>query len=82
MAELNEKELVYYKSGVKGMEFTDADAKQIDSDRLTQISNMANSDVTSKKKKRERSAFKSDAEWKYYNLALYETASAIQYGLM
>jgi len=82
MAKLNDKEIAYYKSKAKGAEFTDADAKQVDADRLTQISNMANSDVTSKKQARERSAFKNDAEFKYYNLALYETASAIQYGLM
>lgn len=82
MAKLNDKELAYYKSKAKGVEFTDADAKQVDDDRLTRIGNMGEQDVINKRPAKERSAFKNDAEFKYYNLALYETATNIQYGLI
>ena len=82
MAKLNDREIAYYKNKAKGVEFTPADAKLVDDDRLTQIGNMAEQDVLNKRPIKDRSAFKSDAEYKYYSLALYETAVNIQYGLI
>ena len=78
---LTEQEINYYKSGAKGLVFTAEDAKKVDGDRLDAISAQAMTDVNKKSPKRKASDFKNAEEFKFYQLALYDAATRIQYGL-
>lgn len=79
---LTDADIKYYMSGCDNIEFTADDADKVDNDRMDKISYMARADVIAGDKKREKSAFKNDAEYKYYLLGCYETAGLIKDGIM
>lgn len=80
---LTAEESKYYKSGVgDDFKFTSAEAAKIDVERRESIGAMAERDVKGKKEKRKRGDFKSNEEYRYYQLSVYETATMIEHGFM
>lgn len=72
---LTKADIAKYKEGCKDIKLTHEDFAQIDGDRMESIGARAVNDVLSGSKRRERSAFKNDAEYKYYMLCVYNEAS-------
>lgn len=81
-AKLTDKDIKYYMSGCEDIEFTGDDADNVDGDRIEKITYMAQADVIAGDKKRERSEFENDAEYKLYLLSCYDIAGSIKDGLM
>ena len=81
-AKLTEKDIAYYKKGCEGIKFTSEDASRVDSDRMDAINSMAETDVITGSKKRDRKDFKNDAEYKLYLLGVFSTADLIELKLM
>lgn len=79
---LTEEDFNYYMSGCEGLKFTGDDADNVDNDAIDAIPKLAQSDVIAGEKKKERSYFKNEAEYKLYLLSVYDVATCIKAGLM
>lgn len=82
MTELTNEQIKYYKSGAPDAKRSNQAMYNLDDDRIVSIDSMADSDVINKRKKREKSAFKSQDEYDVYLTCVASAADMVEKGLM
>lgn len=80
--QLTDADIKYYMSGCDGIKFTADDADKVDNDRMDEINRLSQSDVIAGEKKKDKSYFKNESEYKLYLLGCYDIAGSIKDGLM
>lgn len=76
------EQLNYYKKFADNVKMSAKDFTDFDSDRGDSIEAQATMDVSTTSALRKRSEFKSDAEYKWYALCIYNAAMMAERGML